>query len=368
MKTIAKMHLLTDESGSKRLLATMEAFNAACNEIAETCFAQQTASKYTIQTLVYHTIRDKYNLSAQLCIRAIAKTCEAYKLNKKVQPKFKKHGSIAYDSRILTFKGLHLSHPQVSITMLEGRQLYNISICAYFAARTDRVGGQVDLVYRDGKFFLYATCDMPEETPLKPDDVLGVDLGVKNIAVDNTGTTFSNEKVEAVRKRVHKHRASLQSKGTKSAKRRLKKVSRKESRFRTDTNHCVSKYLVEKAKDSKCAIALEDLSGINTRTTVRKSQRSERLSWAFYQLRSFITYKAKLAGVPVVLIDPKYTSQMCNKCGHTEKANRKNQSEFCCKLCGHTDHADCNGAKNIRNKGLLSISLLASAKALLKSA
>jgi len=346
----------------------MEAFNAACNEIAQTCFAQQSASKYTIQTLVYHTIREKYGLSAQLCIRAIAKTCEAYKLNKKMQPKFKKHGSITYDARILTFKGLHLPHPQVSITTLEGRQLFNLSICAYFATRTSRVQGQVDLVYRDGKFFLYATCDMPEETPLEPDDVLGIDLGVKNIAVDNTGTTFSNDKVEAVRKRVHKHRADLQSKGTKSAKRRLKKVSRKESRFRTDTNHCVSKYLVAKAKDTGCAIALEDLTHINQRTVVRKKQRAERLSWAFYQLRSFITYKAKLAGVPVVLIDPRHTSQRCNACGHTEKANRNSQAEFCCKSCGHVDHADCNGAKNIREKGLLSISLLASATTLLKSA
>jgi len=346
----------------------MEAFNAACDEIAETCFAQQSASKYTIQTLVYHTIREKYGLSAQLCIRAIAKTCEAYKLNKKVQPKFKKHGSITYDSRILTFKGLHSEFPQVSLTTLDGRRTFNLKIAAYFAGRTNRVQGQVDLVYRDDKFFLYATCDMPEETPLEPDDVLGIDLGVKNIAVDNTGTTFSNEKVEAVRKRVHKHRASLQSKGTKSAKRRLKKVSRKESRFRADTNHCVSKYLVAKAKDTGCAIALEDLTHINQRTVVRKKQRAERLSWAFYQLRSFITYKARLAGVSVVLIDPAYTSQRCNKCGHTEKANRNSQAEFCCKSCGHVDHADCNGAKNIRDKGLLSISLLASAKKLLKVA
>jgi len=368
VKTIAKMHLIADEIGSKRLLATMEAFNAACNEIAETCFAQQSASKYMIQTLVYHTIREKYGLSAQLCIRAIAKTCEAFKLNKKVQPKFKKHGSITYDARILTFKGLHSEFPQVSLTTLDGRRTFNLKIAAYFAGRTNRVQGQVDLVYRDDKFFLYATCDMPEETPLEPDDVLGIDLGVKNIAVDNTGTTFSNEKVEAVRKRVHKHRASLQSKGTKSAKRRLKKVSRKESRFRTDTNHCVSKYFVAKAKDTGCAIALEDLTHINQRTVVRKKQRAERLSWAFYQLRSFITYKARLAGVSVVLIDPAYTSQRCNKCGHTEKANRNSQAEFCCKSCGHVDHADCNGAKNIRDKGLLSISLLASAKKLLKVA
>ena len=366
VKIIAKMKLLADEHSKKKLLDTMEAFNAACNEIAETCFKELSASKYEIQALVYRTVREKHGLSSQLTIRAIAKTCEAYKLNKKVQPKFRKHGSITYDSRILTFKGLHLQYPQVSITTLEGRQLFNLSICGYFAARTDRVQGQVDLVYQDGKFFLYATCDMPENTPLEPDDVLGVDLGVKNIAVDNNGTGFSNEKVETVRKRVHKHRASLQNKGTKSAKRRLKKISRKESRFRTDTNHCVSKYLVKKAKDTNCAIALEDLSGINSRITVRKSQRSERLSWAFYQLRSFITYKAKLAGIPVVLIDPRYTSQKCNKCGHTEKANRQSQDKFCCVSCGHEDHADCNGAKNIREKGLLSISLLVSADNLFK--
>src|SRR5690606_35674498 len=159
-----------------------------------------------------------------------------------------------------------------------------------------------------------------------------------------------------------------QSKGTKSAKRKLRRVSGREARFRTDTNHRISKYLVEKAKGTGCAIALEDLSGINQRTVVRKPQRAERLSWAFYQLRSFITYKAALAGVPVILVDPRHTSQRCNKCGHTEKANRKNQAEFECKSCGHTDHADCNGAKNIRDKGLLSTSLSASATTLLKSA
>lgn len=346
----------------------METFNQACNEIAKTCFKEQSASKYNIQTLVYHTIREKYGLSAQLTIRAIAKTCESYKLNKTVQPKFKKHGSITYDSRILTFKGLGTDFPQVSLTTLDGRRYFNLKICAYFAGRTNRVQGQVDLVYRRGKFFLYATCDMPEDTPLEPDDVLGVDLGVKNIAVDSDGKVFSNEKVEQVRVKLHKQRAELQSKSTKRAKRTLKKVSGHEARFRADTNHCVSKHLVEKAKDTNRAIALEDLTHINERTTVRKSQRAERLSWAFYQLRQFITYKAGLKGVPIFLIDPRNTSRTCNVCGHCEKANRKNQAEFVCKQCGHNENADCNGAKNIRNKGLLSTSLLSSAKKLLEVA
>ena len=137
---------------------------------------------------------------------------------------------------------------------------------------------------------------MPEDTPLEPDDVLGVDLGVKNIAVDSDGKVFSNEKVEAVRVKRHKLRADLQRANTKSAKRKLKQVSGHEARFRSDENHRISKYLVAKAKDTGCAIALEDLSGINTRTTVRHEQRAERLSWAFWQLRSFITYKRNLQG------------------------------------------------------------------------
>jgi len=352
VKTIAKIKLLTDDDGKKRLLDTMEAFNSACNEIAETCFEQKSASKFRIQKLVYHDIRKKYGLSAQLTIRAIAKTCDAYKINKKTKPTFKKYGSITYDQRILTFKGLPLQKPQVSLTTLEGRKLFNIEIREYFAGRASRIAGQVDLIYKKGEFYLYATCDMPEDTPISPDDCLGVDLGVKNIAVDSSGETFSNDKVEQARVKTLKLRSNLQSKKTKSSKKKLKKISGKEARFRTDVNHCVSKHLVEKAKDTNCSIALEDLTNINKRTTVRKKQRAERLSWAFYQLRQFIAYKATLKGVPVVLIDPRNTSRTCNACGHCEKANRKNQAEFVCKKCGHQDHADLNAAKNIRDLGL----------------
>ena len=369
VKTIAKMHLLTDEIGKKRLLDTMEQFNEACNHISETCFKEQSASKFNIQKLVYHEVREKFGLSAQLTIRAIAKTCEAYKLNKKIKPIFRKHGSITYDQRILTFKGLHdLEYPQVSITTLEGRKLFNLKICDYFAGRVERIQGQVDLIYKKGQFYLYATCDMPEDTPITPDDCLGVDLGVKKIAVDSSGKVFDNAKVEKYRMRLLKLRSDLQSKKTKSSKKKLKTISGKERRFRTDTNHCISKALVKKAKDTNCYIVLEDLTHINSRTTVRREYRAERLSWAFYQLRQFITYKAILAGVPVVMIDPAYTSRTCSECGHCEKANRKKQAEFVCRKCRHNENADFNAAKNIRNKGLLSISLLSSAQPLLKSA
>jgi IS605 OrfB family transposase len=367
MKTTIKIQLEADGVGKKRLLNTMEAFNDACNEIAETCFEQKSGSKFNIQKLVYHHIREKYGLSAQLAIRAIAKTCEAYKLNKKKQPKFKKYGAITYDDRILTFKGLSGEFPQVSLTTLDGRRVYDIHIRNYFSGRVNRIKGQTDLVYQNNKFYLYATCDMPEDTSLETDDFLGVDLGEVNIAVDSTGKMFSNEKVEKARLKYQKQRSHCQKKQTKSSKRKLKKVSGKERRFRTDTNHCVSKHLVEKAKDTNVGIALEDLSGITKRTTVRKAQRAKRHSWSFYQLRQFITYKATLKGVPVVVVDPRNTSKMCSACGYIAKANRKNQAEFCCKKCGHSENADYNAAKNIAARAV-STSLLSSAKELSKVA
>ena len=363
MKTTIKIKLKADGNGKKLLLRTMEAFNDACNDIAEVCFKEHSASKFSIQKLVYHRIREEYGLSAQLTIRAIAKTCEAYKLNKKTQPKFKRRGCVTYDPRILGFRGL----TQVSLSTLEGRKIFDIIIADYFKGRADRIKGQVDLIYRDGEFYLYATCDMSEDTPLNPEGVIGVDLGVKNIAVTSTGDVYANAGVEKVRLRYLKLRSELQRKNTKDSKKKLRRISGRERRFRTNINHCISKQLVHKAKGTCSAIALEDLTGIRKRTTVRRKQRAERHSWAFYQLRQFITYKGILNGVPVIAVDPRNTSRQCRVCGHIEKANRKTQEVFCCKKCGHTENADYNAACNIAARAV-SISPLLSAKHLVKVA
>jgi putative transposase len=364
MKTTIKIKLLTDVIGKKLLLETMEVFNNACNEISATCFSEHSASKFSIQKLVYHQIREKYNLSAQLTIRAIAKTCEAYKLNKKVQPKFKKRGCVTYDPRILTFNS---NYSKVSMNTLRGRNKFNILIRDYFKGNVDRVKGQVDLVYINSEFWLYATCDMPEDTPLNPDKIIGVDLGVKNIAVTSNGDIFASDEIEKVRLKYLKQRSQLQSKNKKASKRKLREISGKERRFRSNLNHCISKKLVEKAKDTNSAIALEDLTGINKRITVRKSQRAQRHSWSFYQLRQFLTYKAIIKGVPIIFVDPRNTSRQCNVCGNIDKANRKSQELFLCKKCGYTTNADYNASINIAARAT-SISLLSSAKELLKVA
>ena len=94
------------------------------------------------------------------------------------------------------------------------------------------------------------------------------------------------------------------------------------------------------------------------RTTVKKPQRNRHAGWSFNQLRLFLEYKATLAGVTLVKVDPRNTSRTCNVCGHCEKANRKSQAEFKCRQCGYSANADFNAARNIRARGLVKVPMV----------
>ncbi len=125
-----------------------------------------------------------------------------------------------------------------------------------------------------------------------------------------------------------------------------------------NTNHRISKSLVEKASCTHRGLAIEDLKGIRERTKVRKAQRARHSSWAFAQLREFLSYKAAKASVYLAVVDPRNTSRTCSECGHCEKANRQGET-FCCRPCGNTADSDINGAKNIRAAVNLPNSLVA---------
>jgi IS605 OrfB family transposase len=150
-------------------------------------------------------------------------------------------------------------------------------------------------VYRDGKWFLFATCDIPDAAQYEPDGFAGVDLGIANIATTDDGTRHSGKRLNQVRHRNRTLCRKLQAKGTKSAKRLLRKRSRKEARFAADVNHCISKQIVTEAQRTGRGIALEDLTGIRVRVRLRKPQRVTLHSWAFAQLGQFIAYKTALA-------------------------------------------------------------------------
>jgi IS605 OrfB family transposase len=209
--------------------------------------------------------------------------------------------------------------------------------------------GESDLLYRDGMWFLQAACEIPEaEQNADPDGFLGIDLGIVNIATTSDGQIMAGRALNRGRLRERTLRTKLQKKNTPSAKRRLKKRRRKESRRARDINHKIAKHVVAEAERTGRGIALEDLGGIRERARLRKPQRATLHSWAFHQLGQFITYKARKAGVPVVYVDPAYTSRTCAECGHIDKANRVSQAWFACRSCGFVDHADRNGSRNIR--------------------
>ena len=343
-----------DKEQHEKLLRTMHRFNDACNNIANIAYKNKCANKFKLQKIVYYPIREQYGLSAQMTVRAISKVVEAYKRDKKIKPTFRQDGAMVYDQRILSWKGID----RVSILTLDGRIKLPIVFGQYQAARLHRIRGQVDLIYRDGTFYLGVIVDVPEADMIKPVGVLGVDMGIVNIAVDSDGVTYSGKEMDRVRERIESLKADLQKCGTKSAKRHLKKISGREARFRRNMNHCISKELVAKAKDTQSIIALEELGGIRNGTTVRKSQRRRQHSWGFYQLRQFIEYKAALVGVPVVGIDPAYTSQECPICHHISRANRPNRDTFRCELCGFSGLADHIAAINIAARAAVNLPIV----------
>lgn len=344
MKLTATLKLQPSPEQRQMLLATLERANAACNYISNQAWEAKVFGRVPVHRLTYDAVRSEFDLTAQLAVRCIGKVVDAYKKDRKTKRKFKSLGAVPYDNRILNFR---LKELAVSIWVLGGREIIPFVTGEHQQALLQYQSGESDLVYHKGAFYLYTTCDLPDENPIDPEGWLGVDLGIKNIATDSDGNIYSAKHLLNVRHRYRRLRRKLQRKGTLSAKRLLKKRSKRESRFAKDTNHCISKQLVKQAQGTRRGLALEDLTHIRTRVTVNKSRRDELHSWAFAQLRMFISYKAALYRVPLVTVNPAYTSQECSQCGHIHKANRPSQSTFKCTSCGFSSHADVNAAINL---------------------
>lgn len=345
LKTL-QIKLLPNDAQREALIDTFVQFNGACNFVSGIAFERRLFNKVFLQRIVYRDIRERFGLASQLAVRVIAKVVETYKTDKTVFHEFRDYGSIVYDPRIMSFKGLD----QVSINTVHGRIRIPITIGKYGKIPFQRIRGQCDLIRKNKIFYIMVAIDVPDEPAIKPKDIIGVDMGIENIAVDSTGKYYSGDDIREVRERNADLRDRLQSVGTKSAKKHLKKLSGKESRFARNTNHTISKEIVQKARGTSSAIAIEDLSGIRKRTTVRKGNRYIHNSWAFYQLRLFIEYKAREAGIPVIVVDPHNTSRECPECHTIDRGNRPERSKFKCISCGLEGEADFIASLNIRNR------------------
>lgn len=351
-------------------------FNDAASWVASLCWAERITNTNTAHHRVYGETRVRFGLGAQLAVCARAKAMEAVKAVRTQEaeklsrwrkanvrrqkkgkkpmpppepascPQFGERSSIRYDAR--TYRLLPLD--RVSLNTLQGRVvvrlLPGLRQHEMLVDPAWKIGG-AELVWRAGTYFLHVTqsAQAPDITPAE--EAIGVDLGICNVATDSTGEQFTGAQVREKRSRFVARRAALQRVGTRSAKRHLRKMSGRERRYMKDVNHRITKTLVQKAAVSRKALALEDLTGIREEVTVRREHRYERHSWAFYQLRVFLRYKAAWAGVEIRLVDPAYTSQTCSRCGHCAAANRHSQASFLCQQCGFCCHADYNAAVNI---------------------
>ncbi|KAB8143849.1 IS200/IS605 family element transposase accessory protein TnpB [Chloroflexia bacterium SDU3-3] len=347
MKLTAQIQLRPTPAQADALRRTLETANAACNAMSATAWETGTFGQFALHKLCYADTRAAFGLSAQVTVRCIAKVADAYKLDKKAQRTFALLGAVAYDARILSF---NLAGSSVSIWTMDGRQAIPFVCGERQRAMLEHQKGESDLVFKRGKWYLLVTCEAVPAGTECASGVLGVALGVTNIATDSDGTIYSGKAIKNVRYRHRRLRGKLQKKGTKSARRRLQALSGKEYRFARHVNHVLSKQLVATAKRTKRAIALEDLTHIRTRVRARRSQHATLHSWAFAQLRAFVTYKAQLAGVTVHFVDPRNTSRECPNGGHTAKENRKTQASFVCTSCGFAGLADVIAAGNISRR------------------
>jgi IS605 OrfB family transposase len=218
-----------------------------------------------------------------------------------------------------------------------------------------------DLLLRKGTFWLHVVVDVPEPVVAPTDEVVGIDLGLNRPAVTSNHQFLGKRQRIEVDRRAFRLKRKLQSKGTRSAKRHLKKLSQKQMRFHRDSDHILSKRIIQNTSMG-ATIVFENLTNLRETSKVGKSKKNDikrRLhTWSFAQLYDFTVYKAQERGMRVERIDPRHTSQTCSRCGHQARNNRRSQSLFLCRACGYCLNADYNASKNIREKHIASLASL----------
>lgn len=412
MKLTAQVKLLVTPEQADALKRTMQAANAVCDSLSAWAWANQTFGQYPLHKGQYAAQRASSGLTAQVIVRAIGKVADSYKLDKRTQRTFLPTGAIAFDGRILRW---YVDKGQVSIWSVEGRLKLPFVCGEYQRGLLAFQQGESDLAFVNGHFYLMATVSIPDPPLIETDGVLGVDLGIVQLATDSEGRAYSGEPVKAVRRRAQRIRALLQSKGTKNAKKHLQRMRQRTANYQRWVNHNISKQLVQNALLSRKAIALEDLKGIRERASAFSEKRGSRerkkarkvvsrihervrnrrhdfvhqtarrlvnrygtiaveklnvkgmvknhclaksisdASWSMF--RSVLTNKAESAGRLVVSVNPAYTSQMCSGCGNIAKKSLSVRTHRCLS-CGLVLDRDTNAAVNIKALGQYSLATL----------
>ena len=388
---VMKLHIKPDSEDAKLLLELMEAYRSACNYISQYIFDNGfILNSVYLNNLLYQVIREDYGLKSQLTQSAIRTVTARYSALDDVFSKnpFKykdENGDWQYIRKTLDclWQPVMFSRPQADLvrgrdySFVNGRTTLSMNTLnkrikvafdipanfeKYFDTEEKWSFGTGKIVQLLGEWYFHISMTKEIEDEFSRDHVkhvVGMDRGLRFLATtyDEKGKTkfFNGKDVLYKRNTFNKVRAQLQSKGTKSAKRVLKRISGRENRWMTDVNHQLSKTLVDQY-GSDTLFVLEDLTGVSfsDRTLAGKSKegRNEIRSWAFYQLEQFLTYKAEAVGSKVIEVPAQYTSQRCPKCGRINKENRHHDiHEYICDCCGYRSNDDRIGAMNLQELG-----------------
>jgi putative transposase len=382
------VHLTPTPQQARILKATFEQHTACFNTVAQEGFTTACSNGVELHKRTYYPLRAQYpDLPAQLVCAARVKATEAVKsaltwqkkheqAYPKKEARAKKQGKepptfkpvkcphsnmacIRYDQRSSWVKWESLT---CSLATLEGRIELPFTVPAHLQQYVGYRVCSADLCFRKGGYTLHIVVSIPQPAITPSQEVIGIDLGLNRPAVTSNRQFLGEKQWKEQERRTFRLRRKLQAKGSRSAKRHLKKLSGKQFRRRRDHDHVLSKRIVQNATPGS-TIVLENLKNIRENSQMgrgkkdsKKRDNKRRLhSWSFAQLYVFIGYKAQARGIQVVKIDPRHTSQQCSRCGYQHRSNRRSQSVFLCRHCGYCLNADYNAAKNIREKYLASL-------------
>lgn len=380
---------ITNSETALSFSKTMEQYRQACNYVSKYIFNHDFDMKQSrLNKELYSKLRNLFSLKSQMAqsvIRTVIARYKTVKTQMSCRPyKYQDQNTGEWHRETRNLNWLckpisfnrpqvdlqrnrdwsYLSNGQLSINTLDGRVKAS-PVCHEFSQYFDGTWkfGLAKLLKSGNKWYLHisATKEVADFDKQEVKHVVGIDRGLRFLATiyDEQGNTafFDGKAIMRKRAKYQKLRATLQAKGTKSAKRRLKKLSGRENRWMSDVNHRLSKTLVQKY-GADTLFVLENLNGVSfERADLPKSLRSQNKSWAFYQLEQFLTYKAHLNNCEVVEVSAKYTSQRCPKCGVIKKDNRNHgKHEYRCANCGYRSNDDRIGAMNIQLLGTQYIS------------
>ena len=357
----AKVQVAASDTDKALLDRTMSVYRDACNYVSEYVFRTHDLKQFSLNKALYFLLREKFGLKSQMAQSVFKTVIARYKTilenqNEWVKPSFRKP---QYD--LVWNRDYSLTQNCFSVNTLNGRvklPYFADGMSKYFDHEIYRFG-TAKLINKHGKYYLHipVTYDVEESNIADICNVVGIDRGI-NFVVTTYDSRHkigfvSGKAMKKKRANYSRLRKELQMRQTPSSRRRLKAIGQRENRWMQDVNHQVSKALVEN-NPKHTLFVLEDLSGIRNATErVRTKERYVSVSWSFYDLEQKLIYKAKQNQSTVIKVDPRYTSQCCPICGHTEKSNRNKRIHlFACKNCGYKSNDDRIGAMNLYRMGI----------------